>query len=788
MNRKSLYLCPLVALLIFSLLPSMGAGEGTFSLVSAETGSGGVPLPLNHTVEVGSSTLYRARVINGLNRSVTATFVAAGLPEGATAVMTPSQATLGEGEELTVEILLTLTESLSYETGVTTFEIRALEGEEVLSVLPVTFVPIFQANFTAHWDNMEERTEVTGFTDQRLFVSLEVKNLATFRDDIVLDLVSAPSWADITFSDGEDSVILTLSPGEVRSVSLLLDLKEEGEGEVILRATSMASLYQREKLSVNLFLEIKAMGEIPLQTKLSQEEVWLEENIPVEISVEVRNPNPHPLSVYLTTTLEGDIEESYLEVSASPGEAVEVGPGEVTVWTLSVELTGSQSSGSWGIVKLRFWSQEGSLLGEGELKLYVNPTPQLDINTGPPPVLSPSGRGVINITLTNTGNCPLMGFFYADHVPAGLTVILPVRLLELPLDNWVSLRAEVIAAENITPGELQVTFLFNGYFRDSELLPFTENVTVKVNVVGEPRLHVGFASGRGYLLVNQSEVCSVEVFVTNSGTLTSSPCTLELYEVSRSFSRQLDTTEYLPPLSPGENRTYTFHITPSPSTVRIEVVVRSEECSASADLPVTIYTKPTLPKGSSAQGGISTGIAVGAAAASAMGGAALAMLFSRNEGVQLAFHKALIPLYSKLSPDEILNNKIRREIYQYIKSHPGEHFRSILLNLGLTNGTLAYHLYTLEKEELIKSRKDGLYRRFYPTGYKVEPVIPTNGMGQIYRLIVSEPGITQKEVSERLGIPSSSVNYSVKKLRRQGLIEIRREGRYTRLYPSHKGG
>ena len=96
MNLKSLYLCPLVALLIFSLLPSMGAGEGTFSLVSAETNPGGVPLPLNHTVEVGYSTLYRARAINGLNRSVTASFVAAGLPEGATAVITPSQATLGE--------------------------------------------------------------------------------------------------------------------------------------------------------------------------------------------------------------------------------------------------------------------------------------------------------------------------------------------------------------------------------------------------------------------------------------------------------------------------------------------------------------------------------------------------------------------------------------------------------------------------------------------------------------------------------------------------------------------
>ncbi|HDD59573.1 MAG TPA: hypothetical protein ENF69_01330 [Euryarchaeota archaeon] len=35
-------------------------------------------------------------------------------------------------------------------------------------------------------------------------------------------------------------------------------------------------------------------------------------------------------------------------------------------------------------------------------------------------------------------------------------------------------------------------------------------------------------------------------------------------------------------------------------------MVRAEECSASADLPVTIYTKPTLPKGSSAQGGMHT--------------------------------------------------------------------------------------------------------------------------------------------------------------------------------------
>jgi len=168
-----------------------------------------------------------------------------------------------------------------------------------------------------------------------------------------------------------------------------------------------------------------------------------------------------------------------------------------------------------GCYKASLLEPGGKSAGGGDLKLYVNPSPQLDINIGPPPVLSPSGRGVINITLANTGNCPLTGFFYADHVPPGLTVILPVRLLEIPLDNWVSLRAEVIAAENITPGELEVTFIFNGYFGGSELLPFKENVTASVNVVGEPRLHVGFSNGRGYLLVNQSEVCSVEVFVTN---------------------------------------------------------------------------------------------------------------------------------------------------------------------------------------------------------------------------------------------------------------------------------
>jgi predicted transcriptional regulator len=139
-----------------------------------------------------------------------------------------------------------------------------------------------------------------------------------------------------------------------------------------------------------------------------------------------------------------------------------------------------------------------------------------------------------------------------------------------------------------------------------------------------------------------------------------------------------------------------------------------------------------------------------------------------------------------LKPEHLLNNRLRKRIYVFVQNHPGEHFRSILNHLNLTNGTLAHHLYTLEKESLIRSQRDGLYRRFYPAGYQIDPthVSLTAIQQRIIDLVKDEPGLSQKEISQNLGLSNSTVNYNIKSMKEKGLLEVKKDGKSTRIFQS----
>ena len=62
--------------------------------------------------------------------------------------------------------------------------------------------------------------------------------------------------------------------------------------------------------------------------------------------------------------------------------------------------------------------------------------------------------------------------------------------------------------------------------------------------------------------------------------------------------------------------------------------------------------------------------------------------------------------------DKTESNKIR--LYKYIQNCPGSHLRKIVKDVGLAMGDTQYHLDILEKSGQIKSRRIGLYRRYYP--------------------------------------------------------------------------
>jgi len=164
----------------------------------------------------------------------------------------------------------------------------------------------------------------------------------------------------------------------------------------------------------------------------------------------------------------------------------------------------------------------------------------------------------------------------------------------------------------------------------------------------------------------------------------------------------------------------------------------------------------------------------------ALGAGALA-----SENVKYSLMMIFIPLYSKIKREQVLDHFVRGQIYGYVLANPGEHYNAIKLALNLTNGSLAHHLKTLERERFIKSKRFGLYRRFYPMNMKVPEdgfFTPNEIQKTIVDLIRATPAITQKEIAERLGLTPPTVNYHIGILSQHQAIRVERAGRKTHCF------
>ncbi|MFX0142315.1 MAG: winged helix-turn-helix transcriptional regulator, partial [Candidatus Hodarchaeota archaeon] len=99
-------------------------------------------------------------------------------------------------------------------------------------------------------------------------------------------------------------------------------------------------------------------------------------------------------------------------------------------------------------------------------------------------------------------------------------------------------------------------------------------------------------------------------------------------------------------------------------------------------------------------------------------------------------------------------------------------------------GALAYYLRVLEREELIKSERDGMFKRFYPTKGKIirEVFELTNTQQDIYSTIKKNFGISQKNISDKLSLSQSTINYHIQLMVNARIIRIEREGKKTKCF------
>jgi hypothetical protein len=166
-----------------------------------------------------------------------------------------------------------------------------------------------------------------------------------------------------------------------------------------------------------------------------------------------------------------------------------------------------------------------------------------------------------------------------------------------------------------------------------------------------------------------------------------------------------------------------------------------------------------------------------------------ALALGTEPGKYAFFQFFLVPLYSRIKKDAVLDNFTRGMIYGFIMSNPGVHYNFIKQRLGLNNGSIVYHLTVLERQELIKSEKVGLYKRFYPMGQTLSEtgIMELNDTQQaMLELVRKSPGLTQRELADRLGLSSRVVNYHVGLLQRARLVMLEKDGKVTRCFATER--
>jgi predicted transcriptional regulator len=107
----------------------------------------------------------------------------------------------------------------------------------------------------------------------------------------------------------------------------------------------------------------------------------------------------------------------------------------------------------------------------------------------------------------------------------------------------------------------------------------------------------------------------------------------------------------------------------------------------------------------------------------------------------------------------------RKEVLEYIRQNPGANFNKIKNSTESGAGSTDYNLRKLQEQQMIHSKEDGQYKRFYDSSvpFKGAPAdAEASTKEKVYRLIKDNPeGVTSTEVMEALGVSKQVAFYNL---------------------------
>ena len=141
-----------------------------------------------------------------------------------------------------------------------------------------------------------------------------------------------------------------------------------------------------------------------------------------------------------------------------------------------------------------------------------------------------------------------------------------------------------------------------------------------------------------------------------------------------------------------------------------------------------------------------------------------------------------LPLFSRLKKDQVLDNKNRYSILGIIIDRPGIHYNAIIQEFGIPVGVVTHHLNILERENYIKSVRDGRLKRFYSKYFKIpeDPRMTPEAIRKtLVDLVGQKPGISQLDIINEMGIERDTISYHLRNMVKDDLLEASKKGKYT---------
>lgn len=149
----------------------------------------------------------------------------------------------------------------------------------------------------------------------------------------------------------------------------------------------------------------------------------------------------------------------------------------------------------------------------------------------------------------------------------------------------------------------------------------------------------------------------------------------------------------------------------------------------------------------------------------------------------------LIPFYSRLSREDLLDHPTRRAVYDALHEDQGLKLREVADEAGCAPSTARYHLRRLKDEDLVAAADGGGGTRWFAVGslspdeMAVRAALDVGDSRTVFEALRENPGASLTEIAETVGSSPPATHKIVGRLVDAGLVEKERAGRKVALYP-----